>query len=219
MEYDISNIPIDKISFSDRMKRITYISDKFSKYLSESILDVGCDVRSLRKYLNDEIRYVGIDAGGNPDIKINLETIDRLPFNDGEFHTVVCADVLEHLDNLHFIFSELVRITSRYMVISLPNNWVNLRQPIERGKGSAVYYGLPVEPPADRHKWFFSLTEAYNFFSGRASVDNLSIAEMRITEKPRTPLQRISLQAVSGSRERYLNRYAHTLWVVFEKNA
>ncbi|MFH1144533.1 MAG: methyltransferase domain-containing protein [Candidatus Eisenbacteria bacterium] len=54
--------------------------------------------------------YVGVDIAGRPDIELNLEKAERLPFDDDAFDTVLCADVLEHLDNLHAIFDELVRV-------------------------------------------------------------------------------------------------------------
>ena len=36
---------------------------------------------------------------------------------------VVCTDVLEHVNNLHEVFEELIRITKRYVIISVPNGF------------------------------------------------------------------------------------------------
>ena len=128
-------------------------------YLRGKVLDVGCDEGHLRG-LVPGLDYTGIDVGGSPDVLVDLEAAERLPFPDRAFDTVVCSDVLEHLDSLHRVFGEMVRVSRRWLVISLPNNWTNARRPIERGAGSFAFYGLPADKPVDRHKWFFSLEDA-----------------------------------------------------------
>lgn len=208
---------VDFARFNTRSDRIRYLGDRFGKYLHGNILDIGCDEGLLRDMLPEGSCYTGIDISGKPDIQLNLEKLESLPFDAGTFDLVLCTDVLEHLDNLHLIFSELVRVSSRYILVSLPNNWANARRPVGRGKGHIGYYGLPVQPPPDRHKWFFSLSEAGEFLEGQADILPFSIIETRITEKPRSPLLRVALRLATRRRESYLNRYAHTLWALLEK--
>jgi 2-polyprenyl-3-methyl-5-hydroxy-6-metoxy-1,4-benzoquinol methylase len=112
-----------------------------------------------------------------------LERIGQLPVADQRFDIVICSDVLEHLDNLHQTFAELVRVSRRYLLISLPNCWAVARQPIGRGTGSIGHYGLPPTPRHDRHKWFFSLTQARDFAVAEAAQHELSVVEMRVREK------------------------------------
>lgn len=212
-----NDIPIDTAQFNVRAKRIRYLAAHFGRFLGGSVLDVGCDTCLLRDMLPPGSSYVGIDISGNPDIHLDLEKVKSLPFEDNAFDVVVCTDVLEHLDNLHSVFAELVRVSKRYLVISLPSNWSSARRPIARGKGNIGHYGLPVEPPADRHKWFFNLSEAKAFLEGQAGMLSLSVIEMRITEKPKPLVIRTILRLRAMSEERYLNRYAHTLWAVLEK--
>jgi hypothetical protein len=131
---------------------------------------------------------------------------------------VVASEVLEHLDNLHEVFGELVRVSKKYLILSLPNNWANARRPIERGKGSFAHYGLPADPPSDRHKWFFSLTEAKAFIEGQVKKYPVRLVELRVSEKPRPFLVRMHRRLRYLSKERYRNRYAHTLWAVLEKS-
>ncbi|MFA5779763.1 MAG: class I SAM-dependent methyltransferase [Elusimicrobiota bacterium] len=207
---------IEYVSFKNRAARSGYIRDRFSHLLAGKILDVGCDMAVLKKLLPDA-EYTGVDIAGAPDIKLDLESIDKLPFNDGTFDCVICSDVLEHLDNLHHIFDELVRVAKNHIIISLPNNWVNARLPISRGKGSFGHYGLPAVPPPDRHKWFFGLSEAINFIKKKSETSAVTVAEMYINEKPRPVLLRSALKLMNASRERYLNRYAHTVWFVLKK--
>ena len=207
---------VDYVDFKDRKARSCYIAERFGSYITGRVLDVGCD-RALLKTLIPGLDYTGIDFGGTPDLMINLEEIDRLPFEDNHFDCVVCSDVLEHLDNLHHIFGELIRVSSRYVILSLPNNWTNARRPLEKGRGSFDKYGLPPERPKDRHKWFFSLSEARDFIASQLSPYKLTLREVLATEKPRAPISRLYRRLFYPRQENYLNRYGHTLWVVLEK--
>jgi SAM-dependent methyltransferase len=210
---------LDYINFPQRADRSRYIARRFAGYLRNSVLDVGCDKAVLRGLLVQNVAYTGIDIGGTPDMVVNLEQTERLPFDDDAFSCCVCSDVLEHLDNIHAVFGELVRVSRDHIVVSLPNNWANARRPIERGKGSIAHYGLPAVRPPDRHKWFFGFTEAVEFLHAQEQWFPVSIIETVANEKPRLALVRAWRHMRYPVRERYLNRYAHTVWVVFEKRA
>jgi hypothetical protein len=209
--------PVDLVRFQRREERSLYIVRHFAPYLTESLLDVGCDQAVLKRLL-PEVRYTGIDAGGTPDLTINLDQVDRLPFDDGAFHCVVCADVLEHLESLHAVFGELLRVSAQYVVISLPNCWVAARVPIARGHGEFAHYCLPLDPPPDRHRWFFNLEQARAFVHGQAQRrGDIRVVAERVTEKPKFPLLRLARRIRYPRRMDYLNRYAHTYWCVLEK--
>ena len=140
-----------------------------------------------------------------------------MPFEDRSFETIVCTDVLEHIDNIYHAYDELFRVADRKVIISLPNNWTNARRPIERGKGSFSFYGLPAEKPKDRHKWFFGLTEARDFFYAQERRFPIRVVECFANEK-RRPLPVVALRRLRYPGTRYLNRYAHTLWAVYERS-
>lgn len=207
---------VEYVSFPSRSARSEYVATRFRRFLKGKVLDVGCDEAALRALVPD-VDYTGVDVAGEPDITLDLEEADALPFGDSSFDCVVCVDVLEHLDNLHNTFGELIRVAIKHLIISLPNNWCNARRPIERGSGGIGHYGLPGDPPADRHKWFFSISEAADFVREQARRHSLSIVELYATEKPRPLLIRGFRRLRYPLGERYLNRYAHTLWVVLEK--
>ena len=206
----------DYLSFDGREGRARYIVEHFAPLLRGSVLDVGFDTRRLKALIPDS-DYVGIDIGGDPDIRINLEQHDRLPFDDNQFDAVVCTDVLEHLDSLHHVFDEMVRVCRGKLIISLPNPWNNLRKRIPRGRGTPRYYGLPAQRPDDRHKWFFNVTDQVAFMQAQTTRHPLTIESQRVNIKPRPPLANQLIRAVHLSRMRYLNRYAHTLWTVLRK--
>jgi SAM-dependent methyltransferase len=202
------------VSIGSREERSAFIASRFAGHIRGRVLDVGCDRAHLRR-LVPGLDYVGIDVGGTPDLVVNLEK-ERIPFPDRDFDCVLCSDVLEHLDNLHQNFGELVRVSRGHVVVSLPNNYANARRPVERGRGSIGHYGLPADPPADRHKWFFSLSEAGEFFEGQTRRHPVTLVELFCIERPRNPLVR-AVRSLRYSRVGYLNRYAHSAWAVFKR--
>lgn len=209
------SLPIIYINFPARESRSQFVATYFSDFLDKTVLDVGCFEAPLRDILKSA-SYTGIDMGGRPDIEVNLEKVSRLPFEDETYACVLCIDVLEHLDNLHMMFEELIRVSGRYIIISLPNCWSDARRPLDRGKGQFGHYGLPLSKPEDRHKWFFSFTEARAFFEGKAVEYDLSIEDMFLTEKPRNSIIRL-VRKIRYPGDRYYNRYSRTLWARLRK--
>jgi len=203
------------VAFPSRKNRSDFVARRLTDYLKVSVLDVGCYEAFLREIIRP-VPYTGIDIAGKPDIEIDLEKAERLPFEDHAFECVLCIDVLEHLDNLHALFAELVRVSQRYVIVSLPNCWRDARRPIEKGAGSFGHYGLPAQRPQDRHKWFFSLAEARLFIEAKTREFGMAVEDMFVTEKPSRALIRL-LRGIRYPGERYTNRYAQTLWAVLRK--
>lgn len=168
-----------KGSYHSRQTRYQFVLRNFANYFKDSILDVGCDQTYLKSFLNqiksNRIKYIGVDKMGTPDIIIDLEK-SPLPFQDKEFDFVCCLDVLEHLNNPYEIFDELVRVSRKFILLSLPNNSYFLeRIIIMRGMIPGDKYGLPSNPPEDRHKWFFNLNNAAKFISYRSKINGFRI--------------------------------------------
>ena len=204
------------IRFESRQDRPRYFSTRFGAALEGKLLDVGCDAAVLREFVGPE-RYTGIDISDAADIRLNLMEADRLPFDDASFDAVTCTDVLEHLENLHVIADELVRVAKRHVVISLPNNWNSARRQLQRGKGQIAHYGLPLDKPVDRHRWFFSLLEARDFLVGLATRHGLKVEELVVLERPRPAPVRIARRLLAGSSDLYQNKFAHTIVAVLAK--
>lgn len=209
-------VPAIYVDFPTRASRSEFVAAHFERYLKETVLDVGCFEAPLRSLLHSA-KYRGIDVAGNPDIQVDLEKTSRLPFDDNSFATVLCIDVLEHIDNLHAIFDELARVARQHVIVSLPNCWCVARQPLGRGKGCFSHYGLPLTRPVDRHKWFFSFSEAKHFIETRAEELDLSVEQLFGAEKRRNPVLRW-VRKVRYPGERYVNRYSRTVWAVLCKN-
>ncbi|QDT35772.1 class I SAM-dependent methyltransferase [Stratiformator vulcanicus] len=168
--------------YTDRVSKARYVWEKYKPILhSRRILDVGADEQHLRQHIDSEAEYVGIGLGGSPDHQVNLER-EAIPFGDGSFDCVLCLDVLEHLDNPHEVFDELCRVTRSHVIISLPNPWGDMFRMLRFGPYRPdfplKFYGLPPEPPEDRHKWFFSAQEARAFIEARAVRNGLEVLQL-----------------------------------------
>ena len=204
-----------KKPYRTRTERAQYIVEQYGEFLNGPLLDVGCDKKELQQYLSHP--YTGIDVGGTPDIVVNLEE-GKLPFDDNAFQCVVCSDVLEHLDTCHAVFDEIMRVTNNIAIISLPNTWQGEFARLLRGKGEKKFYGLPLEPEADRHKWHFNYSDAVEFLKYRAHKNNGKIRKMDVCmHRPNKVMQWLEY-LIWGTGDRYRNLFAHAVWAVIEKN-
>lgn len=170
--------------YTDRPTKAVYISRKYAPILRGSVLDVGCDTAPLRHLVTRKDAYVGIDLREDADVCLNLDRDTRddgsiLPFPDRSFDTVLCTDVLEHLERCHKVFDELCRVSRDRVIVSLPNPLANMIESIHRDSGGRLkFYGLPVDPPADRHRWFFGFEEAAAFLKGRGQRNGFTIEQL-----------------------------------------
>ncbi|MGE3153971.1 MAG: class I SAM-dependent methyltransferase [Nitrospiraceae bacterium] len=214
--------------YIDRKTKARYVWLKYRGILQGRILDVGADACYLREHVSPGTDYLGIGLGGGVDQVVNLEK-ELIPFPARAFDCVLCLDVLEHIENIHAVFDDVCRVTKHYAVISLPNAWLDFYNMLRHGEyqqGQPMkFYGLPVEPPTDRHKWFFSADEAKAFVTYRASANKMRILQMdheawsvegygwknAVRTWARNILLRSSLNVE--------NLYAGTLWVVLEKES
>jgi len=97
---------------------------------STSLLDVGCGNGLLCNQAQIQIRnlkrIVGFDQSIEALKQVKTEkkvgNITNLPFNDKEFDTVCCLEVLEHIssDIFHIILQELTRVAKRNIIITVP---------------------------------------------------------------------------------------------------
>ena len=201
-------------SFKKREDRTVWIHKYFAHLFKKTkVLDVGCYEAPLRTLIGKQ-NYTGIDFSGKPNIKINLESIKRLPFKAQEFDTVICIEVLEHLENIHEISKELFRVSNNHVLISLPNCWRDAGVKIQRGRGSIAHYGLPSKKPLDRHKWFFAASEAINFL--KSIKPNNYELEITLTEPKKKFLIKF-FRKLSYSNSAYQNKFCQTIWAEYKR--
>jgi len=139
----------------------------FAHIWTGQVLDVGCRSGAFGTVLRErrctgDLTYCGLDLRHPADVIADLD--QGLPFQAETHDVVVALDVLEHTNDLHRAFMELCRVSRKFVVITLPNAYeLRGRLKFLVGRPFSGKYGLPVEPPEDRHRWVFSFEEAMAF--------------------------------------------------------
>ncbi len=97
--------------------------------VGNSVCDIGCGtgflVRQIRAVRPDLARVAGSDfivdgIVATPGTEFHAAKVEELPFADGEFDTVVCTHLLEHLLEPRKAVAELRRIARRRLIIVVP---------------------------------------------------------------------------------------------------
>jgi len=110
------------------------------------VLDVGCGEgftleRLHKAKLGDKL--VGIDflntaveIGKKERSHLDLQegSIFDIKFKENSFDLVICSEVLEHIENPEKGFKELVRVSSKYVLLSVPNEPWFMGANLIRGK-------------------------------------------------------------------------------------
>lgn len=99
----------------------------------DTVLDVGCgEGFTLDRLQKEKIGKVfeGIEYDSQavtlanklyPKITIKEGDIYKLPYKNNSFDLVICTEVLEHLDNPKKAYRELLRVSRKYVLMSVPN--------------------------------------------------------------------------------------------------
>lgn len=134
-----------------------------------SFLDIGARNKVLSNYLDlRKIVYRTADVCGEHDHLIDLERPLDLP--DRTFDYVTALDVIEHVNDIHRAFSELLRITGDRAIISLPNlaSYSNRIRFLFSGRLTTDKYNLPADPVVDRHRWLTTHADIIPFMERNA---------------------------------------------------
>ena len=170
--------------------RAHYALGALGPYLSGRVLDVGAggSASIFKEALGRFYFSVDLTAvRATPDVFADFER-SPLPFADSAFDAVLCFDVLEHVDDPFGLFAECARVSRRYMIIALPNNWPGFFWSFVRGHNVSHLsgYGLPQDAPAPghRHKWFFNIEEGEAFLKRQADKAGFTIRQIRHVYEP-----------------------------------
>jgi len=166
--------------YLDRADRNRFAAGQLQRSPVKRILNIGGGgARHLQASMaNKEIEVYEVDIQGDCDLKVDLDASTNLPFEDSSFDVVCAFDVLEHLERFHLLNEEMFRVAKDYVLISLPVStaeilydfiWNRSQKSPDLDRGTfSKYYGLPLRPPTDRHRWwiyFHDIIRFYYYFS------------------------------------------------------
>ncbi|MCP4219361.1 MAG: methyltransferase domain-containing protein [bacterium] len=102
--------------------------DLVEKYAGKTILDIGCGHAVYGKeLLKKGFNYTGIEANeayakvAGQSVDATLMRAESLGFKDKSFDTVMMFEVLEHLDDPYTSLEEIVRVTRKNLILTVPN--------------------------------------------------------------------------------------------------
>jgi len=126
----VKNISIKELSptYSNRISAI-------KKHISGNILlDAGCSDGFIHGIIKKKgLKITGVDINKsdidiakllNPDNTYIVSSLYKLPFKNESFDTIICSEVLEHLDKDYMAISELYRVLKKggKVIITVPSS-------------------------------------------------------------------------------------------------
>ena len=138
-----SKNPLQKFLIGNFYKELI---SSVKKLKIESALDVGCgEGFTLNKLSENKIgkrlegidfQKTAIDLGRkfHPNLVLKQGDIYKLPYEDNSFDLVMATEVLEHLEDPKKALSEIQRVSSKYVILSVPNEPLFMIANFLRGK-------------------------------------------------------------------------------------
>src|SRR5688500_8901200 len=111
---NFSSLKREFVQFRVRADRPRFIGHRFGRYFPGTVRGIGCDEAVLKGIVGEK-NYSGVGMTEQSDVKVDLEREGRLPFKDRRWETVLCLDVLEHLNNMHDFTDEVFRVANSYV--------------------------------------------------------------------------------------------------------
>jgi 2-polyprenyl-3-methyl-5-hydroxy-6-metoxy-1,4-benzoquinol methylase len=102
--------------------------DLIEKHAGKTILDIGCGHGVYGKeLLKKGYEYTGIESNeayvreARKHVNVLHMEAENLDFPDKSFDTVIMFEVLEHLEDPYAAMAEIVRVTRKNLIVSVPN--------------------------------------------------------------------------------------------------
>lgn len=210
--------------YQDREDRNRWAASIIKTFPGKQLLNLGGGgKRHLAKHLGPQWSVHEVDITGDCDTKLNLDKIDRIPFDDDFFDTCCAFEVLEHLENFHLIADEMYRVSKSTIFISLPNaateayrmlrNQKTPSDPLENGVYDK-FYGLPLKVPKDRHRWWFTFEDIVRYFLWFEKKESCRV-EFYVPQ-PDPTVKRKLFRLIFGDRI-FLNFFCNNIWIKIDK--
>lgn len=122
-QVDKSHYDFEKYMSKQRWNSIWHQLDEIQKLKPDSVLEIGPGLgllKAVSAQFGIKVETLDIDPELKPDY---VASATDMPFQDSSFDVTCAFQMLEHLpyDQSLKVFHEMVRVSKRYIVISLPN--------------------------------------------------------------------------------------------------
>lgn len=150
-KYETQN-PLEKIIMRFFFDSLIKLLDRIEFH---NLHEVGCGEGYLVKYISGKYPDAEISASDLSQNKINearikmpqisfySESVYSLPFPDNCFDLLVASEVLEHLEQPEKALTEILRVTNKYVLLSVPHEPIWRICNIVRGKYTASLGNTP----------------------------------------------------------------------------
>lgn len=127
-EEELVNI-YKQISGPDRVTDLNdaCLNEILQNIKGESVLEAGCGKGFLAKKLSEKFNVTAVDfvldaklVSNNPQIDFAAANLEKLPYGDGQFDTVVCTHTLEHVPDIQKAVAELRRVARERLIVVVP---------------------------------------------------------------------------------------------------
>ena len=100
------------------------IADALDRFGRGTLLDLGCGSRPFERASSKLDAWVGLDLPDNPLADLHGPA-DAIPMGDGSVDTILCSQVLEHVDEPSIVLAECHRVLrpGGSLILSVPQYW------------------------------------------------------------------------------------------------
>lgn len=107
------------------------LDELLQKIEFKKVIEAGCGEGNVTNHIlsNYDCKIRGFDIGEKaiskakqsfPNIQFENQSIYKTKYQDETYDLVVCCEVLEHLENYVDALKELLRISKKYIIVSVP---------------------------------------------------------------------------------------------------
>lgn len=119
-------------------KELNFQIKKNAVKLSGVMLDFGCGTKPYKKYFSNVSDYIGVDIklDGFEERQKHVDFFydgKNIPFEDGNFDSILCTEVLEHVFNIGELLNEFNRVLKKggTMLVTTPFMWEEHEMPYD----------------------------------------------------------------------------------------
>lgn len=152
---------------------ITSYVQLLNKIQVRSVLEAGCGEAELANIVAQKLKNLdklkGVDIDSRvlqiaqkrfPALDLAQASIYDLPFEDDSFELVISCEVLEHLENPERGLEEITRVSSKYVLLSVPREPIWRICNMARGKYLADFGNTPTHIQHWSKKRFLSFVQS-----------------------------------------------------------